>query len=197
MPPIRCANAPSVAKLFVQLSARSSNPILDVLLPPRTQARAFYAHAARNNAPRTPSTPMPSRAAANATARRQSVVDGNKRTFSTSGLLAKTLAIHNPQTDEDGNEMALEITPRAANVGDVCFYFYIYVYIYVYLGSRSLLLTAHHPAPHNSVVQLANPRATDNHSASPKSCPRTRTPSSRSASKSSRAGATASSTSCR
>ncbi|KAI1167886.1 hypothetical protein F5B18DRAFT_335256 [Nemania serpens] len=115
MPPIRCANAPSVAKLFVQLSARSSNPILDVLLPPRTQARAFYAHAARNNAPRTPSTPMPSRAAANATARRQSVVDGNKRTFSTSGLLAKTLAIHNPQTDEDGNEMALEITPRAAN----------------------------------------------------------------------------------
>lgn len=124
MPPIRCANGPSVAKLFVQLSARSSNPILDVLLPPRTQARAFYARVSRNGAPHKPSTPIPrSWVAADATARRQSVVDKSRsrsrRPFSTSGLLAKTLAIHNPQTDEDGNEMMLEITPRAANVGEL------------------------------------------------------------------------------
>jgi hypothetical protein len=39
-----------------------------------------------------------------------------RRTFTTSRSLAKTLAIHNPQTDEDGKDMVLDITPRAANV---------------------------------------------------------------------------------
>ncbi|KAI1116200.1 hypothetical protein F5Y14DRAFT_408523 [Nemania sp. NC0429] len=114
MPPIRCANAPSAARLFVQLSARSSsNPVLDVLLPPRgAQPRAFYAHVAGDGG--APGQPMPSRVAANATAARRQPV-AVKRTFGTSRLLAKTLAVHNPQTDEDGNAMMLEITPRAAN----------------------------------------------------------------------------------
>lgn len=158
MPPIRCANAPSAAKLFVQLSARSSNPILDVLLPPRTQAQAFhYAHAhahvtRNNNALQTPSTPISSRVAANATARRQSVLDKSTRTFSTSRLLAKTLAIHNPQTDEEGNEMMLEITPRAANVGDVCFCLCLYFQFYFsYPLLRSILLEPPPPYPRNPV----------------------------------------------
>ncbi|KAI0435189.1 hypothetical protein F5Y09DRAFT_106455 [Xylaria sp. FL1042] len=134
MSPIACANPPSAAKLFVQLCARrcfntsspaatpsSSSTILDLLLPPRTQVRAFGVSAARNNAPRTIATPVTSRIDASASAsanvkvnaRRQAVL--GRRTFTTSGPLAKTLAIHNPRTDEDGNDMMLEITPRAAN----------------------------------------------------------------------------------
>ncbi|KAI3343992.1 hypothetical protein F4824DRAFT_29676 [Ustulina deusta] len=129
MPPIPCVNPPSAAKLFVQLCATrsasslaatpSSSTILDVLLPPRTQARALYVRAARNNVPRTTIiTVVASRIGASANAdaadARRRVVVGRK-TFTTSRPLAKTLAIHNPQTDEDGNAMALEITPRAAN----------------------------------------------------------------------------------
>ncbi|KAI1423847.1 hypothetical protein F5Y12DRAFT_510513 [Xylaria sp. FL1777] len=123
MPPIPCTNSPSAAKLFVQLCARrgaaslaatpSSSTILDILLPPRTQARVLYINVARRNAPQTTTSPIASRIGANANARRQVVV--GRRAFTTSGPLAKTLAIHNPQTDEDGNGMALEITPRAAN----------------------------------------------------------------------------------
>ncbi|KAI0804145.1 hypothetical protein GGR55DRAFT_659999 [Xylaria sp. FL0064] len=132
MSPIACANPPSAAKLFVQLCARrcfntssaaatssSSSTILDLLLPPRTQARAFGVSAVRSNAPRTISTAVTSRISAsasanvNANARRQTAL--GRRTFTTSRPLARTVAIHNPQKDEDGNDMALEITPRAAN----------------------------------------------------------------------------------
>ncbi|RYC54090.1 hypothetical protein CHU98_g12116 [Xylaria longipes] len=111
MPPLRCVNAPSTAKLFVQLCTRSSSSVLDILLPPRTQARALSINAARNNAP---STPISSRFSAVAHARSQVSLE-SRRTFTISGPLAKTLAIHNPQTDDDGNDMTLEITPRAAN----------------------------------------------------------------------------------
>ncbi|KAI0448148.1 hypothetical protein F4803DRAFT_10909 [Xylaria telfairii] len=111
MPPLRCKNPPSTAKLFVQLCARSSSSILDVLLPPRTQARALSIRAARNSPARTP---ISSRLGAAVHAQSQ-VSASSRRTFTVSSSLAKTLAIHNPQTDEDGNDMLLEITPRAAN----------------------------------------------------------------------------------
>lgn len=39
-----------------------------------------------------------------------------QRAFSATSLRRKTVAIRNPQVDEDGNEMMLEITPRAAQV---------------------------------------------------------------------------------
>ncbi|KAF2972488.1 hypothetical protein GQX73_g1198 [Xylaria multiplex] len=120
MPPIPCANPPSVAKLFVQLYVRrsaasisatqNSSSILDVLLPPRAHARALHVGMARNNAPQTITA---SRRSAIINAGRHSAVSG--RVFSTSKPLAKTFAVHNPQTDEDGNDMTLEITPRAAN----------------------------------------------------------------------------------
>ncbi|KAI0104157.1 hypothetical protein GGR51DRAFT_522655 [Nemania sp. FL0031] len=119
MPPLPCAHAPSAAKLFVQLSARSSSSILDVLLPPSTQARArsLYISATRNSAAApAPRAAIPSRIGATIrAAERQHAHAVSKRTFGTSAPLAKTLAIHNPQTDEEGNDMMLEITPRAAN----------------------------------------------------------------------------------
>ncbi|KAI0402924.1 hypothetical protein F4802DRAFT_331768 [Xylaria palmicola] len=103
-----CANAPSTARLFVQLCSPSSASILDVLLPPRAQARALHVAAARRNAP------ISGRIAASIDARRQAVMGGS-RAFNTSRPLARTLAVRNPQKDEDGNDMTLEITPRAAN----------------------------------------------------------------------------------
>ncbi|KAI1132958.1 hypothetical protein F5Y10DRAFT_153606 [Nemania abortiva] len=117
MPPLACANVPSAAKLFVQLSARSSSSILDVLLPPSAQARAqaLSTSIARNRTPSTPRAPISSQINANASIHTQCRPVVGRRPFGTSAPLAKTLAIHNPQTDEDGNAMMLEITPRAAN----------------------------------------------------------------------------------
>lgn len=117
MRPLPCANAPSAAKLFLQLCARSStSATLDILLPRRTPIRAFSVNAApnMNTSTRTPILISITRARAAASARRQIPFAGRKA-FGTSRPLAKTVAIHNPQADEDGNHMILEITPRAAD----------------------------------------------------------------------------------
>ncbi|KAI0526641.1 hypothetical protein F5B22DRAFT_169645 [Xylaria bambusicola] len=122
MPPIGCVNPPSAARLFVQLCVRrstsfavtsNSSTILDVLLPPRMQARALHVRGARHKPVRISTTPAASRVVNAIKPQGQTAL--SKRAFTTSRPLAKTFAIHNPQRDEDGNEMALEITPRAAN----------------------------------------------------------------------------------
>ncbi|KAI1265241.1 hypothetical protein F5Y18DRAFT_63784 [Xylariaceae sp. FL1019] len=122
MPPVPCSHAPSTARLFVQLYARrsasclagalpsASTPILDVLLPPRPQLRALQSSCRAFASHIRPST----RASVQACNPSPRTIAG-KRTFSTSPSLARTQAVHNPQTDEDGNEMAMDITPRAAN----------------------------------------------------------------------------------
>ncbi|KAI1337824.1 hypothetical protein F5Y15DRAFT_417613 [Xylariaceae sp. FL0016] len=115
MPPVRCANAASSARLFVQLCARpavsapSAISLLDVLLPPRT--RAFHLAAAKSTrfALRAPGTTTNS---SRSQVRQQA---SPRRHFSVTSAWQKTKAIYNPQQDEDGNEMMLEITPRAAN----------------------------------------------------------------------------------
>lgn len=126
MPAIPCANSPSAAKLFVQLCTRrsasslaatsGSSSILDVLIPPRSQARALYLGVPRNSAASTRTASITHRINANIDANTRHQVVVGRRTFTTSRSLAKTLAIHNPQTDEDGKDMVLDITPRAANV---------------------------------------------------------------------------------
>ncbi|KAI1777760.1 hypothetical protein F4818DRAFT_325012 [Hypoxylon cercidicola] len=114
MPPMHCTSAYSssatAVKLFVRLfrassplsSPASSGPILDVLLPPA--ARAFHLSASRDLRARS----------RNVTRTRH---DGAAvlRPFSTTPSWRKTQAVYNPQKDEDGNDMLLEITPRAAN----------------------------------------------------------------------------------
>ncbi|KAI0013594.1 hypothetical protein F4779DRAFT_562336 [Xylariaceae sp. FL0662B] len=111
MPPILCANAPpvSAAKLFLQLCARrttvisnNSSSILDLLLPP---TRALHIRSARAAAPRGRSrNPIT-----------QHVGPPPPRLFSTSAPWRKTEILFNPQRDDEGNEMHMEITPRAAN----------------------------------------------------------------------------------
>lgn len=41
----------------------------------------------------------------------------SRRDFTTSRTSRATAAIHNPKKDDDGNDMHIEITPRASNVG--------------------------------------------------------------------------------
>ncbi|KAI1647522.1 uncharacterized protein F4817DRAFT_336920 [Daldinia loculata] len=126
MPPplaVRCTHgsSPSAARLFVRLlcassspigSSSSSNnssstPILDVLLPPRT--RAF--HLARDIRGRARNLRV--RNDRNAISH---VPYGTaRRHFSATAPWRKTQVVYNPQKDEDGNDMVLEITPRAAN----------------------------------------------------------------------------------
>ncbi|KAH7244327.1 uncharacterized protein BKA55DRAFT_573657 [Fusarium redolens] len=109
---IHCANAQSTATSFIQLARRSyttapqtSTP-LEFLIPRYTlssrrrnpqitiaQSR-IYAHLRR-------SWDLKSKGTAT-------------RQFSTTTIRQKTRAILNPQQDEDGNEMMLEITERAA-----------------------------------------------------------------------------------
>ncbi|KAL6398995.1 Iron-sulfur cluster assembly 2 like protein, mitochondrial [Ilyonectria robusta] len=118
---IRCSNAPSAARSFLQLAHRSysstatqSSTPLEFLFPrcapsasrnakvSATSSRA-HAHARNINLRRTREfgiqLQLPSR-----------------RHFSSSPAWQQTRSILNTQKDEDGNEMMLEITSRAAKV---------------------------------------------------------------------------------
>ncbi|KAI1661886.1 hypothetical protein F4813DRAFT_346078 [Daldinia decipiens] len=122
MPPplaVRCTHgsSSSAARLFVRLLCASSSPIgssssstsiLDVLLPPRT--RAF--HLARDQ--------IRGRARSPRVRNERSVIshvpyNTARRYFSATAPWRKTQVVYNPQKDEDGNDMVLEITPRAAS----------------------------------------------------------------------------------
>lgn len=114
MPPLRCANAPAPASLFVQLSMRrtAQSPILaDILLPLRTRAHYSVTRRRATAPTTTPVCKTQWRA-------RQSLSSSqfNKRLFTTSAPRKATHTLFNPQNDEDGNEMVLEITERAAKV---------------------------------------------------------------------------------
>ncbi|KAI0017349.1 hypothetical protein F4780DRAFT_755952 [Xylariomycetidae sp. FL0641] len=110
MPPIRCTNPSSTARLFVQLCARragASVPILDILLPPPPSRRSVH-QAARTSTARSIAQIALPRTRSSGTASQA------RRAFSATSAARRTQAIHNPQTDEEGREMVLEITPRAA-----------------------------------------------------------------------------------
>ncbi|OTA91848.1 hypothetical protein M434DRAFT_396931 [Hypoxylon sp. CO27-5] len=118
--PMRCTRAyssSSLAKIFVRLLSTSSlsptcssNSILDVLLPPR--ARAFHL-------PTAPKQPVALRSRSRNNRLRSTgntaIQAEGRRPFSITATLRKTQVVYNPQKDEDGNDMLLEITPRAAN----------------------------------------------------------------------------------
>ncbi|KAK3313739.1 hypothetical protein B0H66DRAFT_566863 [Apodospora peruviana] len=122
MPPLRCcaANAPAPATLFVQLSTLRpvASPILENILVPRQ----FYATAGRQIATATATATkpwtIPSSSTVRGTIQRPRWRHGVRqqmRAFTVSPKPRTTHAIFNPKVDEDGKEMKLEITPRAAN----------------------------------------------------------------------------------
>lgn len=120
MASLHCANAPSAARSFIQLARRSysttasqSSTPLEFLVPRcapsplrvtevSTTASRIHIHTRNSNNSRW--------------LWRSSLHAPAVRAFSTSAARQQTRAILNPQQDEDGNEMMLEITERAAKV---------------------------------------------------------------------------------
>ncbi|PNY19961.1 Iron-sulfur cluster assembly 2, mitochondrial [Tolypocladium capitatum] len=115
MTPLRCANSASSARSFVQIARRGystttvhSAAPLDFLVPRRaitSRLRAVDASARPSNQTIRSTKP---------TLLRHSIQCPQKRPFSASAIRSGTTCILNPQKDEDGNDMMLEITPRAA-----------------------------------------------------------------------------------
>ncbi|GAB1320854.1 [4Fe-4S] proteins maturation [Madurella fahalii] len=123
MPQLRCPNAPTPASLFVQLSMRrlaitpSGLPILDLLLPQGsriTSRPSIRAHRAVSTATKTFSAAQSRTPWRTARSPPTPLAAPPFRTFTISPANRATHALLNPQLDEDGKEMVLEITPRAA-----------------------------------------------------------------------------------
>ncbi|ETS75415.1 hypothetical protein PFICI_12359 [Pestalotiopsis fici W106-1] len=115
MPP-RCINPPSAARLFVQLSAgaRQSSSILEVFLPRQQQIRHLRTVTTVQH-PRSSNPSVHHRAVRHhASLESASSRSFARRAFSSTSSRRRTQAIRNPQVDEEGKEMMLEITPRAA-----------------------------------------------------------------------------------
>ncbi|EXV05514.1 Fe-S cluster assembly scaffold protein [Metarhizium robertsii] len=114
---VGCANGASAARSFIQIAkrgystaaARSSAP-LEFLLP-RTVSTT-HCHAAFLL--RSTKTTRAGRASLRGTPFSGGLRQSQKRTFTATAARQATVCVLNPQKDEDGNEMMLEITPRAA-----------------------------------------------------------------------------------
>ena len=141
----RCAAAAStasapIARTFSQLArqrAPPTTPMLDFLLP---RVPSAPSHAMLRRAARSVAKPAPSRA------------------FTASALRAATTAIYNSRRDDDGNDMTIEITPRAADV------------------SPLPLLSLPHSlvnAPETKLTLTPSPAPQPNHSPRPEPPPRT------------------------
>lgn len=133
-----CANSVSAARLFLQITSRrtlsspaaAASPLLDILLPPPAAAasRFFFgsSSSSRRAIPTCTAGPLLAPPRANNHPRRHAAArsggtgphPANTARFSVTPARRETKTLYNPQRDEDGNEMSLEITPRAAKVPD-------------------------------------------------------------------------------
>lgn len=131
--PLSCSNSLSAAKLFVQLAPkRSSEPVLEFLLPRGRSAvprRTFHRSSVRvRRADTTTGTQHGSFQATVGWRIPRETLFGNaenpatiSKPFAQASRRAYTQAVYNPQQDADGNDMTLEITPRAAKVrSEIC-----------------------------------------------------------------------------
>lgn len=126
--PLSCSNSLSAAKLFVQLAPkRGSEPVLEFLLPRCRSAvprRTFHRSSVQvRRADTTTGTRHGSFQATVGWRIPRETLFGNaenpaiiSKPFAHTSRRAYTQAVYNPQQDEDGNDMTLEITPRAAKV---------------------------------------------------------------------------------
>lgn len=142
-----CANSVSTAKLFVQLApTRTAQPVLDFLVP-RSRALATtsaptFRSSTSSKKHRLPYSGSDGYQAGPRWRIRSSqyapgpIILGPAPAFRAS-TRQYTQTAYNPQKDDDGNEMKLEITPRAAKVS-----------LYMLLPSKPLDLAVIRNADH-------------------------------------------------
>lgn len=126
--PLSCSHSLSAAKLFVQLAPkRGSEPVLEFLLPQSRSAisrRPFHSSSVQaRRADTSTSTRHGSFPSSVAWSVPRGMLPVNtapstimSKPFAHTTRRGYTQAVYNPQQDEDGNDMTLEITPRAAKV---------------------------------------------------------------------------------
>lgn len=119
MAPIRCTNAPSTARSFLRLANRSSSfSTTSTASRPSGPLEFLVPRSTAQN----PTLQRPLSSAENILLRRGCftrlgcTTSGASRSFSVSAIQRATVCVENPVKDEDGKEMVLEITPRAAKV---------------------------------------------------------------------------------
>ncbi|OAR02038.1 hypothetical protein LLEC1_05968 [Akanthomyces lecanii] len=110
MAPLRCAHSYCSARAFVQLAKRRH---VTSAAPTATGCLEFLAPRTMASPPRT------TNGTARPLARRGAALHATpltvpRRAFSSSAARGATVCLQNPLKDEDGNDMMLEITPRAA-----------------------------------------------------------------------------------
>lgn len=124
MASLRCIHSPSSANIFVQLARRTTStsnspaPILSVLVPrwkpatttTTTAARRAGFGTAQKCCTETITRRSISQRFAGRTVRQQT------RAFTASATRRQTRCAWNPKTDEEGQEMKLDITDRAGKV---------------------------------------------------------------------------------
>ncbi|TQW06098.1 hypothetical protein IF2G_06381 [Cordyceps javanica] len=114
MAPLRCAHGSCSARFFVQLAKRR---YATAAAAPTAMASCFDFLAPRTVA----SPPRMTHGTTRPLARRSAAPPATpatipRRAFSSSAARSATLCVQNPVKDEDGNDMTLEITTRAAKV---------------------------------------------------------------------------------
>lgn len=125
--PLGCSNSLSAAKLFVQLAPkRGSEPVLEFLLPrSRSAISRRSLHSSSVQARRVATSTGTRHGNFSDTAgwsiprgmlHANSAPSTTLKPFAHTARRRYTQAVFNPQQDEDGNDMTLEITPRAAKV---------------------------------------------------------------------------------
>lgn len=175
MASLRCVNAPSSARLFVQLAKRSVGgaqasrnpatlPVLDIFVPGwKAEGSGRSSFTTKRQSHTLPST-LPRKTASNIV---------QTRSFTASAVRRATTCVCNPQQDEDGNGMNIEITDRA---GKVCMFSFCSLFPFPLSALGLVFSTESAGSPSGwsglfeYIVLTSNPP-----SASLKSCKKTRT----------------------
>ncbi|KAL0931062.1 iron-sulfur cluster assembly accessory protein [Colletotrichum truncatum] len=119
--PLRCIHAPSSANIFVQLARcttpapAATAPILSVLIPRFSNATSTNPVASFTTTRRISTEVLSRRRIEAQKPIRKSALQQQKQTraFTVSAARRQTRCVYNPQKDEEGKDMVLEITDRA------------------------------------------------------------------------------------